>query len=117
MIAKKLGILKEAKMIDEQTETFVLAVNTYLIEKKVIEEEEHLDMFLTHLAMANMRQKKNESVVKMDALILAEVENDPKLDASKKLWQELESYSSTKFSTDELGFIYMHIINLLNRGK
>lgn len=117
MITKKLEILKKSGVIDKETQQFVLAVNVYLLENKVIAEEEQMDMFLTHLAMADARQKKNEAVIKMDKLILSEIENNVNLAASKKLWQELKQYSSTKFSSDELWFIYMHIINILNRDK
>lgn len=117
MIVKKLGILKESNLIDEETEQFVLAVNNYLLEQKVIEKEEHLDMFLTHLAMADARQKKNESVISMDELILTEIQQDEKLAESKALWEELARYSSTDFSSDELWFVYMHIINLLKKEQ
>lgn len=117
MIGKKLGILKESKLIDEETEQFVLAVNSYLLEQKVIDNEEHLDMFLTHIAMADARQKKNEPVISMDEFILSEIQQDEKLAESKALWQELSRYSSTKFSSDELWFVYMHIINILKKEQ
>ncbi|WP_375180351.1 PRD domain-containing protein [Enterococcus rotai] len=117
MIGKKLGILKESKLIDEETEQFVLAVNSYLLEQKVIDNEEHLDMFLTHIAMADARQKKNEPVLSMDEMILSEIQQDEKLAESKALWQELAQYSSTEFSSEELWFIYMHIINLLKKTQ
>ncbi|WP_086312710.1 hypothetical protein A5821_000293 [Enterococcus sp. 7F3_DIV0205] len=117
MIGKKLEILKESNVIDEETEQFVLAVNSYLLEQKVIEKEEHLDMFLTHIAMADARQKKNEAVINMDELILSEIQQDEKLTESKALWKELSQYSSTEFSSEELWFIYMHIINLLKKEQ
>jgi hypothetical protein len=117
MIGEKLKILRDSNVIDEETEQFVLSVNHYLLTRKVIDEEEHLDMFLTHLAMANMRQKKNETPLIMDEDILSEIKKDQKLAESKALWQELAQYSSTVFSTDELWFVYMHIINLLNKKK
>jgi hypothetical protein len=53
----------------------------------------------------------------MDEDILSEIKKDQKLAESKVLWQELSQYSSTVFSTDELWFVYMHIINLLNKKK
>ncbi|MGX7263004.1 PRD domain-containing protein [Enterococcus crotali] len=117
MIGKKLEILKDSKIIDEETEQFVLTVNNYLLEQKVINNEEHLDMFLTHIAMADARQKKNEPVIGMDELILSEIQNDEKLAESKALWQELSRYCATTFSQEELWFIYMHIINLLKKEQ
>lgn len=115
MIEKKLSILKESNVITEETKQFVLSVSKYLMDNQVIDNEEHLDMFLTHLAMADARQRKNEPVTGMDELILTQIQNDEKLDQSKKLWEELSQYSTTEFSTDELWFVYMHIINILNK--
>ncbi|MGL9970407.1 PRD domain-containing protein [Enterococcus sp. DIV1420a] len=115
MIEKKLDILKESNVITEETKQFVLSVSKYLIGKQVIDNVEHLDMFLTHLAMADTRQKKNESITGMDEMILSQIQNDEKLEQSKELWKELSQYSSTEFNADELWFVYMHIINILNK--
>lgn len=115
MIKKKLDILKEANIITEETKQFVLSVSNYLLEKEIVDSEEHLDMFLTHLAMADARQKRNEPVTGMDDPILSEIKKNERLEQSKELWNELSKYASTKFSEDELWFVYMHIINILNK--
>ncbi|KAF1299356.1 hypothetical protein BAU15_01540 [Enterococcus sp. JM4C] len=115
MIEKKLDILKESDVITEETKQFVLSVSKYLMEKQVIDNEAHLDMFLTHLAMADARQKRNEPVTGMDEMILSQIQNDEKLDQSKELWKELSQYSTTEFTVDELWFVYMHIINILSK--
>lgn len=117
MISVKLSILRESDVIDEQTEQFVIDVNKYLLENKIVTDEANLDMFLTHLAMAEARQKKNELVVKMDEIILTEIKNDKKLHQSVDLWTKLVPFSSIEFSEDELWFVHMHIINILNKEQ
>lgn len=117
MISKKLSILRESDVIDEQTEQFVISVNKYLLENKIVMDEAHLDMFLTHLAMAEARQKKNETVVKMDETILTEIKNDKKLQQSVDLWTKLAPFSSIEFSEEEIWFVHMHIINILNKEQ
>lgn len=65
--------------------------------------------------MAEARQKRNEPVKGMDELVLSQIKNNEKLEQAKKLWKELSKYSSTEFSEEELWFVYMHIINILNK--
>lgn len=114
MIVKKLEILKEAQVIDEQTEAFVLKVNEYFISAEEKVESANLEMFLTHLAMATMRQKGVEPVHAMNETIRLEIANHPKIEVAKKIWLELESYGTSPFTSNERWFIYMHLINLLN---
>lgn len=114
MIVKKLKILRESKVIDEQTEVFVLKVNEHFSIEKQKFEPANVEMFLTHLAMAAMRQNGAEPIDSMDEAIRLEIANNPKLDEAKKLWKELEGHAVNPFDSNEHWFIYMHLINLFN---
>ncbi|MEG0732210.1 MAG: PRD domain-containing protein [Vagococcus sp.] len=113
MIKEKLEILVSSEVIDEDTRSYVLKVLEYLLENKIINDVSQADVFLTHLAMADMRRKKNEAVASLDEFILSEISADPKFMHSKELWQDLEKMAEKKFEEAELDYFYLHIINLL----
>ena len=106
MIREKLAILLSSEIIDQETQVYVLSVLEYLLKKNVIEEEQQADVFLTHLAMADMRRKKSETI--------NDLESDEKFLHSKELWQDLQEMTSNKhFDETELDYFYLHIINML----
>ena len=107
MIREKLAILLSSEIIDQETQDYVLSVLEYLLKENIIEEEQQADVFLTHLAMADMRRKKNETINDLESFIRAEIE-------AKELWQDLQEMTSNKhFDETELDYFYLHIINML----
>jgi hypothetical protein len=70
MIHEKLTILLTSDIIDQETHDYVLSVLNYLLQNDIIEEEKKADVFLTHLAMADMRRKKSESINDLDYFYL-----------------------------------------------
>ncbi len=113
MIKEKLEILVTSEIIDEETQLYILKVLEYLLEKKIIQEVSEADVFLTHLAMADTRRKKQETVANLDDFILSEINADPKYLHSKELWQDLQNMAEKQFEDAELDYFYLHIINLL----
>ena len=114
MIREKLAILLSSEIIDQETQDYVLSVLEYLLKKNVIEEEQQADVFLTNLAMADIRRKKSETINDLESFIRAEIEADEKFLHSKELWQDLQEMTSNKhFDETELDYFYLHIINML----
>ncbi|WP_278530592.1 hypothetical protein [Enterococcus asini] len=114
MIREKLTILLSSEVIDQETHDYVLGVLDYLLKNDIIEGEEKADVFLTHLAMADMRRKKSETINDLESFIRAEIESDAKFLHSKELWQDLQKMTSDKqFDDAELDYFYLHIINML----
>ena len=116
MIKQKLDVLKEAGIIDEEVQTYVLAVLEYLKEKKIITEDQEDDVFLTHLAMAAARQKNGESVSELEGFIKEQIVSDPQYLHSQSLWKELADLAPVTFDENELDYFYLHICNMLNEG-
>lgn len=113
MIKEKLDILVSSEVIDEATRQYVLQVLEYLLENNIINEVAESDVFLTHLAMADTRRKKNEAVASLDDFILSEITADPKFSDAKDLWVSIEEMATKNFEEAELDYFYLHIINLL----
>lgn len=114
MIREKLTILLTSDIIDQETHDYVLSVLDYLLQNDIIEGEQKADVFLTHLAMADTRRKKSETINDLESFIRAEIEADAQFLHSKELWQDLQEMTSDKkFDDAELDYFYLHIINML----
>lgn len=113
MIKEKLEILVTSEVIDEETRQYVLKVLDYLLDNNMINEIAESDVFLTHLAMADTRRKKNEAVASLDDFILSEITADSKFSDAKELWENIEEMATKNFEEAELDYFYLHIINLL----
>lgn len=114
MIREKLAVLLDSEIIDQDTNDYILHVLFYLVDTAIIDEEERADIFLTHLAMADMRRKNSEAVSDLESFIKSEIEADAKYLHSKELWQDLQQMTSEKnFANSELDYFYLHIINML----
>ena len=114
MIREKLTILLSSNVIDQETHEYVLHVLDYLLKNEIIQNEQRADVFLTHLAMADMRRKTSETINDLESFIRVEIEADTKYLHSKELWQDLQKMAKEKqFTNAELDYFYLHIINML----
>ncbi|MHC5229002.1 PRD domain-containing protein [Enterococcus sp. LJL99] len=113
MIEQKLTVLLDSGVIDEDTYEYIKNVLTYLLANKLIADSQQADVFLTHLAMADGRRKKGESVNELEPFILEEIKNDTNYLHSIELWQDLQKMANKSFDDSELDYFYLHIINML----
>mgnify|MGYP000878908113 CR=1 FL=1 len=72
-----------------------------------------------HLAMAESRRRKNEVLdAKMEEIIRNEVNNHHNFAECKEVWSRLSNYIGEEvYSENELEFIYLHLLNLLEGDK
>lgn len=113
----KLKILEETGVIDGDTKEFILNVKAYLSSKELISEENTAEMFLTHLAMADMRVKKGEKIEQLNTTILDEVFSTNHFPEAKILWEDMLKLSNNEFGESEQGYIFMHIVNMLGQHQ
>lgn len=113
MINEKLKVLLKSGVIDEETNAYVRDVLQYLLKNNIISSEDQADIFLTHLAMAHMRQKEDDAVSQMDDIIKSEIENNERYEESQQLWKIIDNMSELQFGESELHYFYLHIINML----
>jgi transcriptional antiterminator len=112
MIRKKLDILKENGVIDQEILEFNLEILELLKNRNIIEEEDEADTFITHLAMA-MARKDDDEINAMEDVVLDEVKEDENFEAAKELWEEIEEMAPVTFHENETGYFYLHLVNLL----
>lgn len=113
MIQEKLSILKENRVIDQETYEYAQEALMYLINKNIVEREESADVFITHLAMATARQNTDEMIDGIDEIVKQEIENDENYEEATEIWKELKAIAPTSFSQDEDGYFHLHLVTLL----
>jgi len=112
MIRKKLEILKDQNVINQEILNFNLYILELLKEKNVIEEDEEADTFITHLAMA-MARDEDESINAMDDTTLEQIKADENFEKAQTLWNEIDEKAAISFPENETGYFYLHLVNLL----
>ena len=115
MIIRKLEILKESNIIDQEIYTYVLSVMNSLNDQGIATDEETpAETFLTHLAMAAARQKNEDPPIeRLDSIIREDLMCDPNFSRAQAIWNALENFSPVSFGEEEIDYFYLHICNMI----
>ena len=113
MLEEKLDVLVVADVIDEDTKKYILKARDFF------QNEMKVEVFLIHLAMTESRRRKNEVLdAKMEEIIRNEIKNHLNFTECKEVWSRLSKYIGEEvYSENELEFIYLHLLNLLEGDK
>ena len=108
----RLGILKEAGVINERIYDKLSLLIEYLDEKwKISLTESNGGMFITHLSMALKRIEENENVSSIDEGVFQEVLKSEKLEEIKEIYNDIEkNVFIEKLPEEEKKYI---LVNLL----
>ena len=111
-LAFRLGILKEAGVINERIYDKLTLLIKYLDEKwKISLTESNGGMFITHLSMALKRIEENEKVSNIDEGVFQEVLKSEKLEEIKEIYNDIEkNVFIEKLPEEEKKYI---LVNLL----
>lgn len=112
---EKIKILLENKVISKEIASYVNGAIDYLIAIGFIYED--IDTFVTHLAMASERVKKNEEIMIFSDDIWNQIKNSKNYEKSLNIYNDLLKISPVEYPLDEERFIIMHLCNLLNRVR
>ena len=115
MIIQKLDILKESNIIDQENYDYIIRVIESLKKHGIeVGAESPAETFLTHLAMAAARQKNAEPPIeRLDAMIIEDIETDPRFARAQEIWRALEGLAPMPFGEEELDYFYLHICNMI----
>ena len=108
----RLGILKEAGVINERIYDKLSLLIKYLDEKwKISLTESNGGMFITHLSMALKRIEENENVSSIDEGVFQEVLKSEKLEEIQEIYNDIEkNVFIEKLPEEEKKYI---LVNLL----
>ena len=108
----RLGLLKEAGVINERIYDKLSLLIKYLDEKwKISLTESNGGMFITHLSMALKRIEENEKVSNIDERVFQEVLKSEKLEEIQEIYNDIEkNVFIEKLPEEEKKYI---LVNLL----
>lgn len=116
MIGERFKILLDNNVIDQQTYHDTLKVHQEIILNNGYSSVDSV-VFLTHLAMALQRVKKNETVAKVEDYIIDEIKNLTTYDKIVALTENTLKIVSIPLPQDEVHFLWMHLANIVEKGE
>jgi len=117
-LAFRLGILKEAGVINERIYDKLTLLIKYLYEKwKISLTESNGGMLITHLSMALKRIEENEKVSNIDEGVFQEVLKSEKLEEIKEIYNDIEkNVFIEKLPEEEKKYILVNLL-LIKENK
>ena len=114
----RLGLLKEAGVINERIYDKLTLLIKYLYEKwKISLTESNGGMFITHLSMALKRIEENEKVSNIDEGVFQEVLKSEKLEEIKEIYNDIEkNVFIEKLPEEEKKYILVNLL-LIKENK
>ena len=114
----RLGILKEAGVINERIHDKLSLLIKYLDEKwKISLTESNGGMLITHLSMALKRIEENENVGSIDEGVFQEVLKSEKLEEIKEIYNDIEkNVFIEKLPEEEKKYILVNLL-LIKENK
>lgn len=114
----RLGILKEAGVINERIYDKLTLLIKYLDEKwKISLTESNGGMLITHLSMALKRIEENENVSNIDEGVFQEVLKSEKLEEIKEIYNDIEkNVFIEKLPEEEKKYILVNLL-LIKENK
>lgn len=117
-LAFRLGILKEAGVINDRIYEKLILLIKYLEEKwKIHLTENNGGMFITHLSMALKRIEENEKVSKIDEEVFQEVLKSEKIEEIQEIYNDIEkNVFIEKLPEEEKKYILVNLL-LIKENK
>ena len=114
----RLGLLKEAGVINERIYDKLTLLIKYLYEKwKISLTESNGGMLITHLSMALKRIEENEKVSNIDEGVFQEVLKSEKLEEIKEIYNDIEkNVFIEKLPEEEKKYILVNLL-LIKENK
>lgn len=113
MIQEKLTVLKNSQVIDDAAFNYSQDAIEYLKKRKLIEQGDEADVFITHLAMATARQQTDEVIASVDESIKKEIQQSEHYEKAVDVWNELKQLAPTQFRSGEEGYFLLHLVTMM----
>ena len=111
----RFQLLLSSGVITEQTCEKAVRIQNSLADR--FAQEEALDMFVTHYAMALERQNRQEIISGPDQAVFSEIVRSSHYPQACSLLQELDDLTQSEFPEPEQQFMIMHLVTLIDRNS
>jgi len=118
-VVNRIDLLVQGNVIDFDTGEAIKKIDEELrVNYEICTEDEHYEMFITHLSMSIKRLKEKEKLEStIDDELFNEVKNSPNYYRARGILQNIEDRIEIKLPESEKRFVLLHLCNLLERGK
>ncbi len=113
---KRLEILCDAKVIQEETLISALKIIQWMIDEYGVSEKD-LEVMMTHFTMASERIAKGEIVDEMDQAIFNEISKNENYEKAIQVMDKINDISKVNYPISERQFMLLHICNALKGGE
>lgn len=112
---KRLAILQDANLIDDEVAVFCKQVITFFSQKQWVWKQDNYEMFITHLAMAASREKQNKPEMIDNSIVLEAIkcEEEQKYRIGLEILDNILTLTKIQFSRSEKDMILIHICSML----
>ena len=114
MLKQRMQILRDAGVISGEIADFMNQVIDLLAERFPEAQQEKLEMFTTHLAMAAERIRKGETVDELDEGAWEEIRGSEHFAEAKSFMDEMLAVCPVEFPEGESRFMMLHICSMLS---
>ncbi|NPV43846.1 MAG: PRD domain-containing protein [Firmicutes bacterium] len=118
-VANRIDLLVQGDVIDFDTGKTIKKIAQELkANYEICTEDEHYEMFITHLAISIKRLKEGQDLEStIDDELFNEVKNCPNYYRALDILQNIEDKIEIKLPESEKRFVLLHLCNLLERGR
>lgn len=109
-----IEILEKGGVISQKVALFSKKVTEIMLQELEHPEQDKMEMFITHLAMAGKRMEEGTEENPMDEDLLESIKEEPDYEKAFKLLERLLGETDLRFSKTEQDFLSVHICNLLS---
>lgn len=115
----RIKIFKDSGLIDDKIEKQILDILKHINEKYNLNiNEKNSSMFVTHLVMAFKRIRDGEDLKALDKDELEELKSEENYEKALEILSNIErEILNFKIAENEIGYILVHLINLLGGIK
>ena len=114
MLKQRMQTLRDAGVISGEIADFMDQVIDLLAERFPSAQQEKLEMFTTHLAMAAERIRKGETVDELDEGTWEEIRGSEHFAKAKDFMDEMLAICPVDFPEGESRFMMLHICSMLS---
>lgn len=110
---ERISILYENNVLDKEVYENIEFITNFIEEQITCSDEDKINMFWTHLAMALQRNNKDEEITDLDQEMVNELSDLENYSQALEIVDNIEKMINVKISEGERAYIILHLCNVI----
>lgn len=110
---ERLKILYDGNVIDSEIYKVCVDIHDNIFVIRGLDKKNAYTTLMTHLAMAAQRIKNKEKIQPMEKMIVNELKQQREFKKAEEILNTLSSYFSFELPEEELDYVLLHLLNML----